>query len=683
MGLMADVKITEEQKDDLAGVVLERYRRAKQYREDYVVHQRKTAQSLIDRAEKQYRREYTTADAAEMNNAFGFEPTRYMGIVQQKVNATVAWNNDLIVNNLDAMFTVNPSPNPELDNASLERIRRGVRAELRQRMRDAGIADPRVLITGAGETDERVDDFLREQVMALKTVEQSRIVGLASSQAKLAQTAMRDTMVDGGFRQAYAAYSFDRALYGIGIMRFPDWQRKPKLVHARGGKAKLEFVTAPWFRHVKVHDFYPICDAIDYQTNTGNTERTYVTKAELISMGAQDEFFSAEITKILEEFAYHTRNWLDTDDQDRDAGWWGLDETIPLLIHEGFFSGDELREYGIDGIGTLDYVSARIEVCGARTIKCRLLKMPGGADRSYFGAPFTKIGSNLYDYLGMGAMLWDSEQRANRLMHLFEHNVDWASRPPLLTNPGVFENPNDARNIVPGGNYKIEDRWATSGSMPEPVRPMGTVSAQYHLIMTQLGAILRQADEDCGIPAFAYGAQDFGRSSLGEYSQRMTNALRTIKQSALNEDMYFIEPAFTGLFNYKMTTEKDFAAGQDVGVLVRGMTGLLKEDERIQREQAVLPLLLSPAVAGIVPEQAVRYAVRNLLQQAGFPVEALGMSDPEIDRALAVAAGQPTPGTTPGGPQVPALDGRSGAAAMANSASPSGASPISIPGPTV
>lgn len=676
------METTEKQKDELAGVVLARYRRAKTYREQYVVHQKRSAESLIERADKQYRREYTSEDAAHMLQAFGFVPSRYMGVVQQKVNATVAWNNDLIINNLDSMFTVTPSPNPELDTESIERIRRGVRRELRTRMQQSGISDPRLLLTADDDVAEQVQDFLKEQVMALKQVEQSRIVSLASGNAKIAQTRMRDIMIAGGFRQAYAAYSFDRALYGIGVMKFPDWQRKPTLKHQRGGKAKLVWETKPWFRHIRVRDFYPIADAIDYQTNTGNTERTYITKAELINMAAQDHYFEREIRYILEEFAFRSRNWLDTDNDQREE-FWQLDDTIPLLIHEGFFSGGELREYGIDGLDDLDYVSARIEVCGSRTIRCQLLRMPGGADRSYFAAPFNKIGDNLYDYLGMGAMLWDSEQRVNRLMHLFEHNADWSSRPPLLSNPSVFENPNDARNIVPGGNYKVEDRFATSGSMPEPVRPIQTVSAQYHLLMTQVGAILRQADEDCGIPAFAYGAQDFGRSSLGEYSQRMSNALRTVKQSALNEDLYFIEPAFTGLFHYEMETDPDMAEGQDVGVLVRGMTGLLQEDQRAQRQDAIMPLIFNGAQSGVVPPQAVEYAVRSLLEQAGFPVDALGMSNPIIDRALAVAAASPLPGATPGGPQVPQLDGRSGAAAVANTASPSGASPSSIPGPSV
>jgi hypothetical protein len=676
---MADVKTSVEQRDTLADVVCTRYRRARDYRDSYIVHQGNSYSRLLSRANSQYRREYTDDDRGMLEQSFGFCPTRYMGVVQQKVNATVAWSNDLIVNNLDAMFTVAPSPRPELDKSSLDRIRRGVKRELTEKMLQAGIADPQLLLDAKGKPAQRIEDFLAERVRALHKVELSRIISLASDSAQEAQTRMRDVMVAGQFRQAYSAYSFDRILTGVGVMRFPDWQRRAVLKHA-GKKATLEWKTLPWFRHVRTVDFYPVCDAIDYQTNTGNTEYTYVTKAELIGMARQDDYFTKEIEDILTEFAYRTRNWLDTDnDPSNREAWWELDETIPLLIHEGFFSGDELKEYGITGIDQLDYVSARIEVCGNRTIRAKLLRMPGGADRSYYAAPFTKIGDNLLDSIGLAAMLWDSEQRVNVLMHLFEHNADWASRPPRLVNPTVFENPNDATQIVPGGQYNVEDRFATSGSLPEPVRSMNMVSAQYHLLMSQVGAILRQADEDCGIPAFAYSAQDFGRSSLGEYTQRVSNALRTIKQAALNEDTYFIEPAFTGLFHHLLQTEPDLAEGQDVGVLVRGMTGLLKEDERQKREAGVMSFVMQGAKDGIVPEQAVRYATRRLLEQAGFPVDALGLSDPVIDSALAVAASQPLQGLTAGGPQVPQLDGRSNVPS-ANVASPAGNSQLSVPG---
>lgn len=674
------MELTKEQHDKLAEVVVARFRRAKEYRKGYIVHQGISYEHMLKRAAHQYRREYYGEDREQMTQAFGFCPTRYLGVVQQKTNATVAWLNDLVINNLDAMFTATPSPYPEIDKASRERIRRGVRRELSQRIIEAGISSPELLLDRRGKPVQEIEDYLAERVRALAKIEQARVVGLASDSAQAMQTRMRDTMIEGQFRQAYQLHTFDRVLNGNSIIKFPDWQRRPTLQHTRPGKAALKWKVMPWFRHVPVADFYPVCDAIDYQTNTGNTEHTYVTKAELIGMARQPEYFAKEIEYILTEYAYRKRNWLDDDKPDARDSWWELDETIPLLIHEGFFSGDELREYGINGIDTLDYVSARIEVIGGRTIRAQLLRMPGGAERTYFGSPFMKIGSNLLDCIGLGAALWDSEQRVNRLMHLFEHNADWASRPPSMVNRNVFEDPNDADQIVPGGQYNVEDRFATSGTMPEPIRNMNAVSAQYHLLMTQVGAVLRQADEDCGIPAFAYGAQDFGRSSLGEYSQRMSNALRTIKQAALNEDVWLIEPAFRGLFSHLMQTESKLVEGQDVGLLIRGMTGLLRDDERAKREQAVFGMVMQGGQNGMVPEQAVKYAVRRILDQAGYPVDALGMSDPMIDSALAVAAGQPLQGAVPGGPQVPQIDGRSGGVPAAAVAQTGGASNLAIPG---
>ena len=41
------METTQDQKDDLAGVVMERYRRAKEYRESHIVHQGKSFETLI------------------------------------------------------------------------------------------------------------------------------------------------------------------------------------------------------------------------------------------------------------------------------------------------------------------------------------------------------------------------------------------------------------------------------------------------------------------------------------------------------------------------------------------------------------------------------------------------------------------------------------------------------------
>lgn len=679
---MAEITTNQKARDEMAETVLQRFRRASEYRDSYILHQGKTVNTLMDRAMAQYNREYTGEDAQMMERAFGFCPTRYMGIVQQKVNATYNWKLDLVVTSLDSMFTVTPSPEPDIDDASRERIREGVRRELMMRMADTGLADPSLLLTSRGEVNERIEGFLQEQAQALKKVEQARLVSTASGAAQRAQTNMRDKLVEGGFRQAYTDFSFDQILHGRGVIRFPHWQRMPVLEHSRGGGVKRVWATRPMFSHVKVQDFFIIDDGKDLQTNTGNIERTVISKAELINAAKQKGYYEDQITDIIEEFAYKSRNWLYPDDQeDREGIWWELDETIPLLIHEGFFSGGELADMGITGIDTLSYVSARVEVCGGRTIRCSLIEIPDGEGRTYFQAPFARKGTNLYDAIGMGAMLWDSEQRVNRLMHIFEHNIDWAARPPVMRNKSAFDNPADASQIRPGDQYDVEERFGVTGSMPDAIRTMNPVSAQYHLIMTQVGAILRQADEDCGIPAFAYSSQDFGRSSLGEYTQRLSNALRTVKGLALQEDIHFVEPAFTNLFHYEMEHDPELRVGQDINVMIRGMTGLLKEDVAAQRQEAVLPLILQGGQTGLVPQPAVEYAVRQLLEQAGFPVDALGLTDPVIDNALAVAAQMPTQGVTPATQQAPTLDGRSGIIPQENIAQPNGMSNLSQTGP--
>lgn len=345
-----------------------------------------------------------------------------------------------------------------------------------------------------------------------------------------------------------------------------------------------------------------------------------------------------------------------------------------MLIHEGVFSGRELKEYGIKGVDDHDFVDARVEVVGGRTIRAELLDPTKGRGRSYFQAPFVKCGKSLYASIGVAAMAWDTEQRINRLMHIFEHNVDWASRPPMLRNRSAFDNPADAGLVVPGGQYDVEENHGISGNIPDAARPVTTVSGQYHLIMTQVGQMLQLADNDVGIPAFAYGtSSNMGKSSLGEFTQRVSGALRTVKGLAIYEDFFFIRPCFTQMFDDLLDKNKELRVGSDINVQVRGLTGLLSADAKQTRQAELAPMVIQGAQQGIMPPQAGQYAVRQLLESAGFPVDELGMTDPVTDNALAVAAQMPAPNAgNPASTQAPQLDGRSGPIPNSNVAAPNG-----------
>lgn len=650
--------ISQEARDNIAEIVVDRFRRAKDRRENAIIHQGSSADYLMYRASAQYRREYTPEDAVKMEKAFGFCPSRYYGVCQQKVDATLAWKMDMVIMNLDNMFTVQPTPDPSIDKETRERIRRGVRQELINKMMEVGIADPSLLVNANGEIDERLQEYLESQARLLKDVEQSRIVTTATQSAKRLRVKMRDELVEGDFRQAYSAYSFDQILYGRGVMRFPFMKMMPVRHYTKNGGITRRWEAKPTFSHVNVFDFFPIDDAANLQENTANIEKIHVTKAELINKSRDKNYYKEAIRDVLDEFSERNRNWLGFESDETDS-FWGLDETIPLLIHEGYFSGSELAEMGITGVGKMDYANARVEVVGFRTIKCELIESKRGHGRSYYSSPYEKCGDGIYDAIGLGAKLFDDEQRINRLLHIYEHNIDWASRPPILTNPSSFDNPNDSFNIVPGGSYQVEETFGVTGSMPAPVRPIESVSAQYHLIMTQVNSILQMADNSSGIPAFAYSGTDYGRGSLGEYSARISNVARNLKHTTILEDIHLIEPMFTDLYERLLDEDKNLREGADINIRVRGITGLLQEDQKAKREQQVLPMSIQLAQQGVVPPEVGQYAIKRLLDSSGVPTEALGLDDPVINKAMATAAQNPLDAAVSATDNIPQVDGRS------------------------
>ena len=643
-------------KDTVAKIVMERTERARKQLESRIVHQGVSFATMLTRADEQYTRVYDAETAARMKTAFGFCPTRFYGVTQQKVNAARAWKRDLVVNSLSTVITCVPSPEPELDKLSRDNIRAGIQRDLKERILAKTGGNNDILVGADGKTEPAVLEYMRRQATMLKDVEQIRMVSVASAAAKRADVKMRDYILQGGFRNAYGKMTHNQFLYGIGFGRFPHWEMKSVLNHS-GKTVKRENEMRATFRSVNPRNMFCIDDADNMQDNTGNTEVSSVTKGQLVQMTSDKRYNRKEIEAILKDFTNVDRNWLGIAHKHApDAAYWGPDESIPILIHEGYVNGQDLSKMNVTGVGPLDSVNIHAIVCGGRTILCEAKKSPDGLDRTFFGVPFNKFGDGIHDVVGIAAAVRDIEQQVNVTMHIFENNLDWASRPPVMVNSTTFENPLNAKNINPGQQYEIADSY-TSGSSPDPLRPMRTVSAQYHLIHTQIDALLRKADEASGIPSFAYGSGDYGKASLGEYSQRMSNALRVVKEAAIDEDLA-LEPAWRALFNHLMRTDKTFSEGQDVDLVLRGITGLMTKDLADKERRNMIGIVQAGVDRGAIPKEVEDFAFRQVLVDAGFPIESLGMDDPILDSAAAQAAGAPN-SFVAGSPQVPAVDGRS------------------------
>lgn len=660
-------------RDEIANTVLQRLLEANDWRNAHPVYQEMTAEQLMLAADRQMTRTYSHRQKALLNDLFGVQEVyKYDSLTQEKVEAVTDWYSDMFVSSLSKVFTIKPTPEPTLDDATTQAIKDGVIQQLFERMQATGVTDPQMLLDEFGNPSQVLQGFLVNQAVALKKIYQNRILATAQDACDNIATKMRDIIVEGDFRKAFSEFTHDRFLYGLAVIRFPEWKRKRVLKHV-GKKGKPRFEVVPTFRRVPLYDFFPSPDAtLDLQNCIGVTERRAITKMDLIHLAAQPEYKEKIILDLLDEFQTRNRGWLPREVDFSHTGvdeYWGPDETITLLIHEGFFTGDDLKEMGIKGLKAQDYVSAHVEVCGGRTIRCQLLKTPGAPERTYFAAPFSIVGTTFWDCVGIAAKVADIEKRINFVLDAAMDNLDWSARPPLLVTPNAFDNPEDANRIAPGRMYKVNDQYAVTGNVPEPLRPMAPVSGQYSVLMGEIRALRSMADDASGVPAYAYGGQNMGDSSLGEFAQRMANALRVVKGAARKEDMYFTEPAFSVLFRYLIEENPDYAVGQDLQCEIRGMAGLLEQSAQKADLQQALPIALQGLQLGVVAPDVVKMIFRQSLKDMGVPIDLLDPdNDPLVNRAFDVAAGQVPPGATTmdqqaiqNQNQVPPLDGRSAA----------------------
>jgi len=336
---------------------------------------------------------------------------------------------------------------------------------------------------------------------------------------------------------------------------------------------------------------------------------------------------------------------------------------VAVIYHEGMVTGHDLIEYGHTGYEPTDRVHVAAEVCCGRTIRLEVKDPTKVAPRSFATSKYESQGSGVWSTIGIPAILQNTQDRINIMLHSWEHNLDWSMRPPLQTNPEALKNPHEARIIAPGGKYEISDMIGP-GTSPDPIRTIRGPAAQYQIVYPLILQMIRQADVECGIPSLS-DFNTLGRGSLGEFSARLSGAVRRVRNAAFSEDAG-LKKLWETLYEYIIEENPEIVDSIDLDFNYVGVAGLLAQEAERKAKMERLNTVMTGAQAGLVPPQVVSYAWHDIMKDMGVPTEALGMSDPLTEQAIAIAtqAGGIAPGGGAGagglaGP--PQLDGRSGA----------------------
>lgn len=675
--------------DAIAKIVMTRFRRAAQFKATNSIYQGKSTVTLLNEAEMAMEKRYTVEQSAAFEQAFGMPCARFLGMTASKVRAIADWKTELVAQDPGALIRIVPTPKPRLPEASVARIKEQIKDELVNRLMAAGVGTPEMLIqVGSNRLHKFVKDFLDSQASALRQLESARIASVALSTAGEVQTLVRDLALEGDFRDAYTGFSFNQVKYGLGILRFPYWQRRVVLSDKQTGKGRpaREMKVIPTFTNVSPWNFFVTPDGPTAETVTACMEYREISKTTLVGLLRRDEYDHDAIKDVLDRYNNApTRTWLFPEasvetEQSEAPTYWEPDDVIAVIYHEGFVSGADLQAHGLTSYDSYQTYSVRAEICGGRCIRIEVVDPVRADARSYAVTKYDDLGPGVWKAAGVPAILHDAQSRINMLYRVWESNVDESMRPPKLVNPDSFKNPNDALNIAPGVSYQVNDMYTgMGGQVPEPVRTIRSVSAQYQILYPIIQQMVRAADMEVGVPDLA-DMSTFGRGSLGELSARVSQAVRRVRSAAFSEDRG-MKPIWQGCFEYVLDNNPELVENVDLDMNYLGIVGLLAQEQERQAKMSRLSLIERGTTRGILPQDVEKFAYADLMRDLGVPTEALGVSDPLTDRAVAEAMSQGQLSGGTGTSLVPQLDGRSGNMANVQGAvaAPNGASQIAPP----
>ena len=685
-----DALVRSEDADDIiAEIVIDRFREAARQKNSNSVYQGKSTVALLREADYAMAKQYNPEEHARLAAVFDGGPNGYYGLSAAKTTAIANWKSELVAGDPGALIQIVPTPDPRLPKASIIKIREDIKRELAERMVAAGNLDPAILMDSRnGELHATVQAFLDDKAEALRQIENARIVAAASNTAKLIQRKMRDVVIEGGFREAYSGFSQGQIKYGLAFMRFPYWRNRVLLsdTQRRGGKPKRVERLVPTFTNVSPWNFFTTSDGADLDSVTACMEYKEYSKATLIGLAKDKRYDSKAILAVLDRYTEASRAWLfpyaevksENADSPARLSVWSPEETIAVIYHEGLVSGSDLQDYGLTGYDATTNYHIIAEVVGNYTIRCEVQDPKLALPRSYAGTKYDDLGPGVWNAIGVPGILHDSQTRLNRLWHVWEDNLQWSAMPPVMVNKHGLQNASEASNIVPGGRYEVNDMLGM-GNVPDPIRPIRAVSAQYHLILSQMQAVIRQADAEVGVPDLS-DMSTFGRGSLGELSARVSQAVRRVRNAAFSEDRS-MKAIWQVLFEYVLGENKGLIDEADLDMNYLGVVGLLSAEQEKRAKIERMQLTMNGIQSGMVPREAGQFVMTDLLQDMGLPTDALGMANPMTESAIAIATAQGGLASGMGMNMVPQLDGRSGAMAGVQGAiaQPNGAGAVPAP----
>jgi hypothetical protein len=570
----------------------------------------------------------------------------YVAICALKARAAESWLIDIIVNNIDKPWTLNPSVEPDLPDRLKEQVIDALLLEL---------------------PEFKTFDALKDRAQQLKSAVQSIAVQQATATVQRMETHIQGQLQEGGWVDTFSAFIADLVVFPAAMIRGPISVGRPT-PEWDGDNFTIKNESVLTTRTISPFNAYPAPNSSTCQDGNNFIEAIEYTHSDIHDLISVPSFLESNIRQVLDKYALgytptriedSTKKALEGKEQPLTSHSTGLE----VRIYNGKIIGKMLAENGVLISDPQKFYECEVWVIGEYVIRAVLNPNPLGK-RPIYGTSYVKVNGSFWGQSVIDTV-YDVMRVCNAACRSIVRNMGYASGPVGEVDAGRLAPGEDGTEIEPYKIFQVGPDLTGTGGAAFKFHNVSMIAGELKEVFEYY---MKLADDLSGVPAYVLGNPQVAGAgrTLGGLSMLMGNAAKGIKNVQLNIDRDVITGVVDAYYYYNMVVSTDNGIKADAKVVARGATGLLQRELAQTRTVEILQLLTPYAQQGLVSPQGIEYLLREVLKPTGMDIDKIipdpdkASSENEIGTLLGGQGQSPSPPPPAlpqqGGPQTPVLN---------------------------
>ena len=589
---------------------------------------------------RQFQGQYEPDVLARLNET-GARSKVFVGLTRTKVMAAYSRIIDLLFQNGDLFFSIEPTPIPQLSPIKA------------MQMREMAIQQ---ITAVSGMDPAMMQDLIAARMTELEAEFVEAEKKVAQEAAELMQETIEDQLLETKAEMRLKESILESCIFGsgavkAGTVRIDKTQSYSMVMDPMTGQQAYALSQIekpmPELEAVSIFDLYPDPYCTTLEDCEGIFRRHVLTRKQFRDLADLPGFDSDEIKYLLK--TNRKGNHVEEEherDRRRIAGIHDHAEShrFQVLEYWGTVDGYDLADHNInlpEEADLSDAYSACVWICGTSVLKV-MLNPISGYRIPYHIFPYERSPHQFWG-TGVPRMMRDSQTTMNAATRIWLDNLALSSGPMMEVNTDLLAAGEDPTDIHP---WRVWLREGGDGSMPAVrwYQPIANANG-----LNQIVELFRRfADETTSLPSYTHGEQSrrLNKTATG-MSMLMGAANVALKSTIKNIDDFLLEPMIEALFHYNMEFGTNEKAKGDLKIVSRASTALIQKEVQSQRLLQFLSLVSTPMDLQVVDRTQL---LRDIAQSMDIDPDEIIKSEERIRAEQQALQNQALAAASAGGP---------------------------------